>query len=82
MITSDKKRVFTLELEKGSTPTDMCRLIHTEAFAGSTPDGPEFSDGIHRHTRVLTLADAAAICNADVAAGTGHRPICEYVDSI
>jgi hypothetical protein len=85
MITSSTgKRVFTLELVRGSKPTDLCRMVLDSAFEGSEPDqaAGEFSDGFHRHVRVLPIQEAAAVINADIAAGRGARPLTTYVEEV
>lgn len=85
MITSSTgKRVFTLELVKGSKPTDLCRMVFDSPFEGSEPDkaAGEFSDGFHRHVRLIQLKDAATIINADIAAGRGARPLTTYVEVV
>jgi hypothetical protein len=85
MITSSSgKRVFTLELVKGSKPADLCRMVFESPFDGSEPDkaAGEFSDGFHRHVRVLPIQEAAAMINADIAAGRGARPLTVYVEAV
>ena len=84
MITSSGKRVYTLELVRGSKPTDLCRMVSDSEFDGSEPGNAaaEFSDGFHRHVRVISIQDAAAIINADIAAGRGARPLTTYVEKI
>lgn len=77
-------RVFSLEIVKGSKPSDLCRMVFDIPFEGSHPDraAGEYSDGFHRHVRVLTLQEAANIINADIAAGRGARPLTNYVEEI
>ena len=84
MITSSSgKRVFTLELVKGSKPADLCRMVFESEFEGSVPDETSRrTDGFHRWTRVLSLQDAAAIINADIAAGRGVAPLTVYVEAV
>jgi hypothetical protein len=83
-IPSTGKRVFDMHLVKGSKPGDMVRLVHDDPFPGSSPiqykDGPQIQHP--RHSRVLSMKDAAAIINEDIKAGNGTAPLTKYVDKI
>lgn len=86
MTTSKGKRVFTMELVKGSKPSDLVRLIHDTAFPGSTPCGRSVSSdtrwGLNAHVRVLPLTEAAALINDDIKSGLGVSPVTQYVETI
>ena len=79
MTTSKGGRVFDMLLVKGSKPTDLVILVHDQPFDGSVPDADSRGS---RHTRKLTMLDAAAIINADIKNGRGAAPLTSYVPMI
>jgi hypothetical protein len=82
MIASNGQRVFSVELVKGSKPTDLCRLVDDQPFEQSKPDGPEWTDGFHRHIRVLTLQELADWLNPQIKNGSAVTPLTYYVPDV
>ena len=78
---NEKKRCFTIELKKGSKPSDEVRVLLDRPFEGATPRdtrGPDYNRRFGLgYFAVMSLRDAANLCNAE-----GVAPITTYVDKI